>query len=362
MAFGRNEYVNEPNKLSLLNLPLEVIEHIAKQASPYESRQIKAALSETCRYQHAFFQPQLDAEKLLRYVLQGKAAEAKAMYEANPELLFMETSSKDYAAGIDKDGKAVHRVIEGSPFRAALGAGDYRMLEDMLTYVGRVVDRKGNQIGHQLAAEQTVQQFPNGVDYPASTYDFGPLVAAITTDPELIAERTARLATKEVLQQFRNDFMPGVVSVGHHFNLNELIKACEVYNQNFNPWNSKQLSFFFSQVIGYLERLLPTVDAQVLCQGIANMTEGNKPMERKLDLTNYVTNNTISYYPLDADLACRLGVHLGVDTYYWPGGACAWGRCGCVWRRILGELMSSKSSRLGELYTALAPTTRAACR
>src|SRR3990167_6634044 len=78
--------------------------------------------------------------------------------------------------------------------------------------------------------------------------------------------------------KLRKNFMPiSAVRDGHHFNLNELIKAYEVY-ENLRLWrqlwNRNQLSLFGCQVIGYLERLVTAVDAQVFSKRIAHVAEG----------------------------------------------------------------------------------------
>ena len=109
-------------------------------------------------------------------MLQGIAEKAKEMYAANPRLLFIEASAQDYAAGIDENDYAVYRTIVASPYRAALGAGDVGILKDMAHYFDQVIDKVSGKTGHQLAVEQLIEQFPNGIDYPPSTYDFSKLV------------------------------------------------------------------------------------------------------------------------------------------------------------------------------------------
>jgi hypothetical protein len=243
-------------------------------------------------------------------VLQGNAVKAKKMYQANPGLLFIEAAAEDYAAGIDENLNAVHRTIVASPFRAAAGAGDVSMLYDMAGCLDQFVDIKSGIKGHQIANEQLDQQFPNGFDYPPSTYDFSELEAAITL---------IRFAsTTGAYAKFGKVFMPVDVSVGYHFNLNHLIKACEVYEKNTNCgellfpraplWNSNQASIFWCFVIGYLERLVTAVDAQGFSCGFGKY---GKPNKREFKLNDDVKK--ISYFPLAAYPADRLGINFGVD-------------------------------------------------
>lgn len=267
---------------------------------------------------NVFFKPELHrclAEELLTHVLKGDAAKAKAMYMANPALLFIEVKGTEWASGFVKETDIpVHRTVQMSPLRAMAAAGDQWMLKEALQVLESYIDQDTKRSGTSLAAEQIQQQFPNGFNYPPSTYDFSPLVTAISNDQQLIATGNPSEATKILIEKFRTDFMPGVVKSGYLFNLNDLIKALELYDQNYDPWDGNQLRFFWCQVVGFLERLVPAVFAQAVSQGITNVLEG-KPFQRTLSFHNYVTNKPVSFFPLDADLTCRLGLGFGVDSY-----------------------------------------------
>jgi hypothetical protein len=292
----------------LVTLPPELLMHIfsyvlesnvgAKNEKEKWSTKVKevGALAQTCRRFYQILEPQLNlqAKQLLLHVLQGDAANAEKMFTINPELLFIEATASEYAAGIDEAGNAVHRIVRASPYRAALGAGD----KDLLTKMEVHFDKVGNfgtthnpqsKTGWEMAKVQFYEQFPNGiVDYPESAYyaKFNALAAAITADlvlrqtqdyiPAIVKNPSE--TTKSLLVQLRNDFLPKeAVTSGHHFNLNHLLKAFEVYNAHWDKWNWNQRSLFWCQVIGYVERLVPAVDAQAFCMGLYYLLEQKQP-------------------------------------------------------------------------------------
>jgi hypothetical protein len=122
---------------------------------------------------------------------------------------------------------------------------------------------------------------------------------------------------RNLLDGFRVKFAPGEVKAGKHFNVQFLLKALEIYDANYDPWSPDQCQLFWSQVVGYLERLLPISYVQAGCQGIDNIIKG-EPLKRVLTLLD----NT-AYYPLDAGPENRLGFNHGV---YFSGA----GRRVCV--------------------------------
>lgn len=321
MANNRNDPIN------LLNLPGDILgTAIPAQVSERNATTIMGQLSNTCSALYNFFQPELNKQavkQLLTYVLQGNAAKAKMMYTVNPGLLFMKSIAEEYAAGVDEDGKAVHRMVAGSPYQAALGAGDIWMLEEMAPYFDQVIDIETGKNGSDLAKEQLAQQFPNGFDYPPSTYDFSNIVTAITNDEALIQTGKPSIATETILAQFRKDFMPGLVISGYHFNLNELITACGMCCQNQLSWNGKQENLFWRQIVGFLERLVSAVDAQVISESIIKIAEEKQPLNRSFVIYNFNTvinynfnsmfKEEFIYFPLDHYSNFRLGVNFGAN-------------------------------------------------
>ncbi len=317
----RKALVQDASQPSLLDLPRDIInnELPASLSSTQEALKMMSRLARSCHTYHRLFQPNIDkeaAKQLLSYVLQGNDYQARKMYTINPHLLFIESEAREYAAGIAVDGGVVHRIVKMSPFAAMLGAGDIWMVNtiphDMLSLI---VDKKSRKTFSELALLQLLKYFPNGFDMPQSRYNFTPLVTAINNDQYLRQTGRADINTESLLVQFRQHFLPSTVHAGYLFNMNEMIEALNIYDAYYDLWHTNQLSLFARQIIGYFERLVPAVDAQILCQGILNVTKG-ATLQRRFDLYNYVSGRAISYFPLDTAPQSRLGLHFLVDCFY----------------------------------------------
>lgn len=306
----------------LLNLPEDILRSVLPNAvSDNDATKVLGRLSRTCHPLHQFFKLPLDelaARSLLTYVVQGEAEKAKKLYMKKPKFLFIESTTQEYAAGIDEKGNAVHRVVKTSPFCAMAGCGDIWMLQDeeLLNVLAAYTDESGKS-GLELAKEALAKHFPDGFDYPASTYNFKPLIDAITQDQRLIQTDILDDTTELLLTKFRNDFMPALVTNGHFFNLNDLVKTFELYIQNEDRWHPNQSFVFWCQVAGYLERLVTAVDAQVLSQGISNI-DIERDIKRTFSLLSYREEN-ITYFPLDSDHWDRLGISFGVLSNFGRG-------------------------------------------
>jgi hypothetical protein len=68
---------------------------------------------------------------------------------------------------------------------------------------------------------------------------------------------------------------------------------------------------YWTQVVGFLERLLPAHYAQALCQGLTNVVMNSEPAKRSLKLFN-----GYPYYPLDTHSYQRLGHDFAVYSEY----------------------------------------------
>jgi hypothetical protein len=349
MSESRNEAI------SFLDLPLEIAtEAIPRVIKSYDDQtKFMASLSNTCKPLYSFFQQELDqraAQQLLTLVLQPMQAnleKAKKMYRANPRLLFIESIAEEYAAGLDEELKNVHRVVKASPIRAIAGSGDRWLLKEVkeTEEFKHYIDPVSKKSAYELAADEIKKQFPNGFDFPPSTYDFGLLIDAITHDQSLIQHNVPSDVTEALLAQFRKDFLPDtVVTSGHFFNLNELERASEIYNANFgpqSPWQGNQLSLFWCKVVGYFEGLVTGVVGEVISQGIMNVIDGNPP-KRQYDFHNYKSGNDKSFFPLTDDPSTRLGLSFGVDSYY----------------HDLTKLTSSNYNDRGRIYAGLAAAAK----
>src|SRR5690349_9776954 len=75
------------------------------------------------------FYKTVEAKQLLKYVLEGKAENARKMYTANPKLLFMNVSVDNYQVGLNADDTTLPQKYSSvtTPFRAMAGCGDVWM-------------------------------------------------------------------------------------------------------------------------------------------------------------------------------------------------------------------------------------------
>lgn len=319
------------NSINLLDLPSEILTHaLPNTVKPYlDQTRFIATLSSTCKSISLFFQPALGqraAQCLLSLVLkptQANLEKAKKIVTINPKLLFVESVATEFAAGllaVDTSGNTlrnVHRTVKASPIRAIVGAGDRWLLEELLLTKEFKQYAMSNKSTYALIANEIKKQFPNGFDFPSSTYDFGPLVKAINEDPFL--RQGSNLPSKNtnlLVMQFWKHFLPNtIITNGHFFNFNELVKAFEIYDEYLNKkkqWNSKQQSLYWRAVIGYLEGLVTGVLGQVISQGIMNVVNGNPP-KRIYDFYNVVTKTEQSYFPLASSMH-RLGTTFAVES------------------------------------------------
>jgi hypothetical protein len=356
----------------LNDLPAELINNIGKYL-PNDTLAQLAATNKRLRFSLSETLKERQPAQLLEYVLkptQENVRKAKLMIAAHPELMFIETTGIEWASGVeetvDEAGvphhRAVPRIVKSSPFQGALGAGDKELYEYMAEHFDKVVYKNENgeiiETGIQRAQKQMQEQFPNGFEYQKVEKEFTDLmtevVNAIATDQTLIDHNTPSEATQAVLKQFRNYLLPKDVTQGHHFNLNYLIEAFNLYNQNWDLWNSNQLSLFWRQVIGYLERLVPAVGAQAFCQGLYYYVEQNQPPTRSLKVYSYLTSTDIEYFS-SSDVSAAAG--LGFDFGIYTGAitvAGVWGRaCGGVLSTLLKNYVEQKQQSLTTLNNTL---------
>lgn len=287
---------------SLLDLPDEMLVYIARQHSGQAYLHSINNLSKSCKTLYGFFQPELEklaAKKLAQHILWGEKHEACNFLAQKPQLLFMKTTAMDYALGFDGS----RRIIVASPYQAILGAGDTDMLQALPPILKRIKD------GEALAREQFDQQFPYDLFQPNTpTYDFSALINAISQDQ--FVNHCFSEPTRLALEHFRDHFKPTTHHSGYHFDLQTLIHAYTLYAQYHPQWDAPHQSFFFRLVIGYLQRLVSTCDAQIFCQGIFNVVAYDKPIiQRTLKLCDGQ-----DYFPNVTTPTLGLGVDFGAST------------------------------------------------
>lgn len=242
------------------------------------------SLSKSSFYWNESLNNELLARKLLTHVVLGEQDHAHAMIEANPALLLIRTKVVDYSG----------RTIIATPFQAALGAEDTLMWQMMLDY-----------IEPEKALRQYNQQFPEGIDVKSARE----LLPIYNTLAQAIIEGRG----EEAIANFREFItQPDTITQGKHFNMQHLVAAMHVYADRFDDLGSyNNQKMFWSQVIGYVQRQMPSVYAQAHCSDLKNIEENEGAFERTLDLKN---NNGEPLFPLGA-LDSGLGFDFGVLSW-----------------------------------------------
>jgi hypothetical protein len=305
-------------------------------------------LAKTCSRFRVLFQPMVNIKKLLQHIAYGEQEAAEKMIDADPRLLMMSGDVIDYS---------LRKIIDVTPAQLAYGGDDEvmcAMLKEKICAYSETT-HQSREWGETIFSNQIRAKFSEDAEADqnaAAEFDelMTQLVAGINDPLANIHNELEHVPNesplRNLLDGFRVKFAPGEVRAGKHFNVQFLLKALEIYDANYRPWRGPQCSVFWSQVVGYLERLLPVSYVQAGCQGINNVTEG-EPLERILTLSD----NT-SYYPLDASPRDRLGFNHGI--YF---GSAAWSAVALAANRFdfssLVILCRSKTSELQNLCGAI---------
>jgi hypothetical protein len=255
----------------------------------------KALLAQTCKTQYDFFKPKLDIECLLQHVVRGEQEEAEQIIAADPTLLYYRFNTTDYSG----------RNIIATPFQAALGAEDERMVQMMLPYFEQLEQENKIESACEEMLLQLDKQFPDDLDVQLAqdiknAYDFNGIIAVIIGGENV----------DEVLEQFRLDMTKEkVIDSGKHFNMQHLLSAYKAYIENYDDLgngNGHNRAVFWNNVIGYIQRQMPANYAQSYCTSIGANAFGSiehsaaNSFERILQFNNGLTNNE-SFFPLKED-------------------------------------------------------------
>jgi hypothetical protein len=327
------------------NITCEVlIEIIGKQSGL--KVQDHSHLAITCSRFRTLFQPMVSIKKLLQHIAYGEQEAAEKMIDADPRLLMMSDTVVDYSHPT---------IIDVTPAQLAFGGDDEvmcAMLKEKLCVYSATMHQH-REWGEIIFSNQIRAKFPDddakAEQQAAAEFDelMAQLLAAIN-DPlanlnEELNHAQNESPLRNLLNKFRAKFAPGEIRMGKHFNVQLLLKALEIYDANYERFGVSKFQLFWSQVVGYLERLLPVSYVQAGCQGLNKVIKG-EPLKRELAL--FFPNT--SYYPLDADHKNRLGFNHGV--YFCQMGRRAnGGWIGNEWIRLLGKLISTKNLKLAEL-------------
>jgi hypothetical protein len=236
----------------------------------------------------ATFNPQSDIARLLRHIAYGNLVAAKAMLEADPRLV-LQAGDTETPSGL--------KVLHTTPLECALGAGDPEMAKMIEPYFeAKEIDGGATVREEQYAHyRQHIEDMLNPEKNPP--YDFTLLIETLmAAQPEdvtaaLNCDMSRDCILRDVLEQFRKDFTPGSIKSGMHFNYHHLLRAYEVYEQNWGGLynsggnNYNKLDLFSRQIIGFIQRSLPAIDRMAYAQSLYDVTENKAEIKRSFNFT-----------------------------------------------------------------------------
>lgn len=239
------------------------------------------------------------------------------------------------SAAIDYSNRTIQNL---TPFQAAFCAWDDEMCAMFKKYMSE-----------EEITRQVKEICPEGFDSHVAnqtSFDFSVIIAAI--DQSTAVDRQAQLRNEQndsplcqAFNQFRTDF------TAHSqqetiFNPQHLLKAFQLYDDNFNQWDREQRDLFWRQVIGYVQRFLPANIAQDFAQGIYYRIEEKEKSNRSFNFR--VGGGSI--YPLNFNSYSGLGFDYAAAGGLISPRSIGWWQLGRV---NFAKLMSNKTSSLQSL-------------
>ncbi len=315
--FIRTRYID-----SLTSIPIQPI-GLVKQflASDVAA---ESSLIASCKDYRAVFQPKRMSQLLLLAIVHADQAKAEIVIKLNPELLLAKATVTDFSG----------RQVTGTALQIALAAMDVKYHTDECCMV-EMLNKHFKRLGQdwQLHWQQQVaERFPPGWQVQQRTR-----VAADSAALHEVTNAIVNLATIDddscqvAIAEFKAYLAAQIVPTqGMYFNHDLLLEAIELYNANYQRcggWASNRNILFWRQVIGAIQRYLPTVTAQVHCQNPLMITNahyhrlkhalyqpvvGSQPLKRSLSLT-FFGGATKSFFPLDQH-HLQLGEHVAVGA------------------------------------------------
>ena len=253
MAASQKEMKKQHNEEKAITITSDGIKEPLIDHLPIKALGLFARTSKTLRDD---FQARLNKEaahKLGQYIVYGDEENAKTMLEANPRLLLQTVTVEDYS----------NRTITGKPFQLALGAVDKAMWQMMMPYLEGL--KKGE------ALKQFNSQFPEGIEDTSAgelQHMYDALAKAIIINDEEDG------GTKEI-EAFRVEITKNdKITTGKHFNEQHLVAVLNSYINNFDAletWDNRDK--FWCQVVGYVQRQMPTNTAQAHCSGLSRVND-----------------------------------------------------------------------------------------
>lgn len=314
--------------------------------APYLDYKDCTALAKTSPASYRLFIPSVRnalGYKLLQHGIYGEEKKAEAILKSQPPqqlhfLLFtFEATVTDYSS----------RKIKGNFIRVLFGAEDIDMLKKILPYCTRAYNGDEKKAQEEIKRQYDVQFTGESKDIEAKNAAadleaLNKVIQAIhkatpTDCQSLLDEKENKESEVEgiaaELKRFRaylDSKTEEVITSGKHFNARLLVEAFNQYNANyaeFGDGDAPKNNLFWRQVIGYIQRYLPTCYAQAFCQGILYIVNDGESLTRSL---HFRFSSAYSFFPLSSEES-GLGYEYAA-TYGDLGGAWKGG-----WAALCGE-------------------------
>ena len=292
MSNTRSNQVNDPNDVSLIDLPSDVLLTIVQFAPADKLLETIRLMSISNQSLYVLFKPKLTKSAVKKTL----ALAADSSVHAVPKLLKMLDKNPRLLL---ESGNVITRsdlIVENvTVYEFLLGAGDSDLSEQVATYFTKF---EGGDDA-RIKQEEKYRPYIEGM-LKQEPYGLTGLINIIkqASPAEVQAalnKQTTGSALDKALAEFRQAVtLKKITQPQMHYNYQTLIHALDLYSCEFDKLkqtsrnNFDKLDLVWRQVIGYLQRGLPAVDRFAFVMGLYDLVENKQPLKRTL---NYLLGN-----------------------------------------------------------------------
>ena len=274
----REQLVNDSSQTSFFDFPKDMVQLIGSKI-PNNADKAKFALLN--RQTNNFFQDDLNKQKLLHYIANGKKEAVKKMLDKNPRLV-LQAANTMTPGGLS--------LIGVTPYECALACGD----PDMALMIGEYFEKFEGGIEERAAQ---FKRYEKSIDNMLNVepYDFTKLINIIKQNSA--DDVTAELATgknydpsyksalRTELEKFRIAFAPRELKTPNDqieyigFIYASLLQILRLLDKEWNTLsnhgsNYDKCDLVWRQLFGFPGRRLPIVERFAFAQGLDNINGG----------------------------------------------------------------------------------------
>lgn len=202
------------------------------------------------------------------------------MLDENPQLL------RQAGNVVTPGGDEIKGV---TPYEFLLGAGDYELAAKVQVYFAKIENGEADRLRQCQRYEPYINEM-----LTQPPYDLTPLMQLIEkASSDQITTLLSQLRKddqndNEVCQEiraFQQHWAPrSITKTGMHYNYNSLLHAFELL-ANLPVGVEEEKTILWAQLIGFQMRRLPGIDRCIMAQGLYDIVEKSKVIERSYTLT-----------------------------------------------------------------------------